>query len=176
MRFRHFDPNQGNYILSGSASLRTMRVEAGRRLLPSVPSPRRSRQQRSRRLEHDGRPGAARVHDRSGARGCVASMCEASCRSPSWTTRGRSTGTCAPTCRFAPASGCWPPAICASSAWTARRIGAIKRDFVVEGGVRVEGGAGAMEFFLAVERRVDPYPLQFGTANWVTVGFRLLSR
>jgi hypothetical protein len=27
-----------------------------------------------------------------------------------------------------------------------------------------------------VERRVDPYPVQFSTANWVTAGFRLLSR
>ena len=45
-----------------------------------------------------------------------------------------------------------------------------------EAGVRAEGRAGAMEFFLAVERRIDPYPLQFGTARWVTVGFRLLSR
>jgi hypothetical protein len=47
--------------------------------------------------------------------------------------------------------------------------------FRLEGGLRVEGRAGAMEFFLAVERRVDPYPLEFGTASWVTVGFRLLS-
>jgi hypothetical protein len=45
-----------------------------------------------------------------------------------------------------------------------------------EAGVRFEGRAGAMEFFLAAERRVDPFPLQFGTARFVTVGFRLLSR
>ena len=48
--------------------------------------------------------------------------------------------------------------------------------FRLEGGLRAEGRAGAMEFFLAVERRIDPYPLEFGTASWVTVGFRLLSR
>jgi hypothetical protein len=45
-----------------------------------------------------------------------------------------------------------------------------------EAGVRLEGNAGAMEFFFAVERRIDPYPLEFSTARWVTVGFRLLSR
>jgi len=46
----------------------------------------------------------------------------------------------------------------------------------VEGGVRFEGRAGAMEFFVAGERRIDPYPVEFGTAQWVTVGFRLLNR
>jgi hypothetical protein len=46
----------------------------------------------------------------------------------------------------------------------------------IEGGVHVSGVAGGIEFFLANERRVDPYPLEFGTVNWVTVGFRLLSR
>jgi hypothetical protein len=48
--------------------------------------------------------------------------------------------------------------------------------FRVEAGVRLEGRAGAMEFYLGAERRIDPYPLEFGTASWVTVGFRLLSR
>jgi hypothetical protein len=48
--------------------------------------------------------------------------------------------------------------------------------FRAEGGIRFQGRAGAMEFFLAAERRIDPYPLEFGTATWATVGFRLLSR
>ena len=43
-----------------------------------------------------------------------------------------------------------------------------------EGGVRFSGKAAAIELFVAVERRVDPYPLQFGTANWFTAGFKLL--
>jgi hypothetical protein len=46
----------------------------------------------------------------------------------------------------------------------------------VEGGGRLEGRGGAVELFAAVERRIDPYPLQFGTATWASVGFRLLSR
>jgi len=45
-----------------------------------------------------------------------------------------------------------------------------------EGGFRFEGGGGAVELFVAAERRIDPYPLEFGTATWVTAGFRLLSR
>jgi hypothetical protein len=45
-----------------------------------------------------------------------------------------------------------------------------------EGGVRFDGQMGALELFAAVERRVDPAPLEFGTIDWVTMGFRLSSR
>jgi hypothetical protein len=46
----------------------------------------------------------------------------------------------------------------------------------VEGGMRFEGDAGAIELFVGGERRIDPYPVEFGIAEWVTVGFRLLTR
>ena len=45
-----------------------------------------------------------------------------------------------------------------------------------EGGVRLEGAGAAVELFAGVERRIDPYPLEFGTLTWMTAGFRLLSR
>ena len=48
--------------------------------------------------------------------------------------------------------------------------------FRVEGGIRIEGRGAAVELFVAGERRVDPYPLEFGTAQWLTAGFRLLGR
>jgi hypothetical protein len=48
--------------------------------------------------------------------------------------------------------------------------------FRVEGGVRLEGSGAAVELFAAGERRIDPYPLEFGTETWFTAGFRLLSR
>jgi len=48
--------------------------------------------------------------------------------------------------------------------------------FRVEGGVRLEGRAGAIELFVSAERRIDPFPMEFGTDRWVTAGFRLLSR
>jgi hypothetical protein len=48
--------------------------------------------------------------------------------------------------------------------------------FRAEAGVHFVGGAGAMEFFVAGEHRIDPYPLEFGSINFVTVGFRLLTR
>lgn len=45
-----------------------------------------------------------------------------------------------------------------------------------EGGIRFEGRGGAAELFIATERRIDPYPLTFGTETWFIAGFRLLSR
>jgi hypothetical protein len=45
-----------------------------------------------------------------------------------------------------------------------------------EGGLRLEGSGAAVELFAGVERRIDPYPLEFDTATWFTAGFRLLSR
>jgi hypothetical protein len=46
----------------------------------------------------------------------------------------------------------------------------------VEGGIRFTGRAGAIELFVAAERRIDPFPLEIGTAHWASAGFRLLSR
>ena len=46
----------------------------------------------------------------------------------------------------------------------------------VDGGIRIDGTNGAVEFFLAVERRIDPYPLEFSTERWTSVGMRFLSR
>ena len=46
----------------------------------------------------------------------------------------------------------------------------------VEGGVRFEGHRGAIEVFIAGERRIDPYPVEVGVAQWFTAGFRLLNR
>jgi hypothetical protein len=46
----------------------------------------------------------------------------------------------------------------------------------VEGGLRLAGKGAATELYVAAERRIDPYPLEFGTAHWFTAGFRLVSR
>lgn len=45
-----------------------------------------------------------------------------------------------------------------------------------EGGVRFGGDGGAIELFLAAERRIDPALLEVGQMNFAMVGFRLLSR
>jgi hypothetical protein len=48
--------------------------------------------------------------------------------------------------------------------------------FRVEGGTRLDGRAGDLEVFVAYERRIDPYQLEFNTASWLTAGFRVVSR
>jgi len=48
--------------------------------------------------------------------------------------------------------------------------------YVFEGGVRFEGRAGALELFVGGERRIDPYPVEVGTAQWFKAGFRLTGR
>lgn len=45
-----------------------------------------------------------------------------------------------------------------------------------EGGLRLDGAAAALELFVAAERRIDPYQLEFSTATWFSAGFRLTSR
>lgn len=45
----------------------------------------------------------------------------------------------------------------------------------LEGGLRFRGKAAAIELFLAVERRIDAYPTEFGHETWTSVGMRLLS-
>jgi hypothetical protein len=45
-----------------------------------------------------------------------------------------------------------------------------------EAGIRFAGEKGAIELIVAAERRIDPYPLEFSTLNWVSAGFRFVSR
>ena len=53
------------------------------------------------------------------------------------------------------------------------------RDRGTQTALRVEGGsastaaARALELFVAAERRIDPYPLEFSTVTWLTAGFRI---
>jgi hypothetical protein len=44
-----------------------------------------------------------------------------------------------------------------------------------EGGVRIDGRGAGLELFAAVERRLDPYQLEFSTVTWLTLGFRIFS-
>ena len=45
----------------------------------------------------------------------------------------------------------------------------------IEGGVRLNGRAAAAELFAGLERRIDPYQMEFGTSSWFLAGFRLTS-
>jgi hypothetical protein len=46
----------------------------------------------------------------------------------------------------------------------------------VESGVRFKGARGAIELFVAGERRIDAYPLEFSSLSWLSAGFRFISR
>jgi hypothetical protein len=45
-----------------------------------------------------------------------------------------------------------------------------------EAGIRIRGGAGALELFAGIEKRVDADPLDRQPQHWALAGFRLLSR
>jgi hypothetical protein len=45
-----------------------------------------------------------------------------------------------------------------------------------EGGLRVSGKAATIELYAGVERVIDPYPTEFGTVSYASVGMRLLTR
>lgn len=173
--FRHFDPNQGNYILSGSTSVRTHGVELSgvfyhqsRHLADRPNRVAVAWNMMGGRVQRIVTAGRARVDARVDLRATMAKAFV----DYDWelATEVRSDMQIR-------------PAISVVFGGTVRRLGVNgtqnrgdQTGFRGEGGVRAEGRSAAMEFFLAVERRIDPYPLEFGTAHWVTVGFRLLSR
>jgi hypothetical protein len=44
-----------------------------------------------------------------------------------------------------------------------------------EAGLRLSGRAASAELFAGIERRIDPYALEFSTATWFLAGLRLTS-
>ena len=173
--FRHFDPNQGNYILSGSATLRKRGVEVAgvfyhqsRHLADRTNLVAVAWNMMGGRIERSVTTGRARIDGRVDVRGVVAKAFV----DYTWEIEGAVRSDV----QIRPSVG-------VLFAGTLRRVGVDdsqnrgdQTGFRGETGVRFEGRRGAMEFFLAAEQRIDPSPLQFGTARWASVGFRLLSR
>jgi len=52
----------------------------------------------------------------------------------------------------------------------------LQRGGMADAGVRFRGGAGVLELFAGIERRIDAYPLDQRPQQWGLAGFRLLSR
>jgi hypothetical protein len=173
--FRHFDPNQGNYILSGSASVRKRGVEVAgvfyhqsRHLADRPNRVAVAWNMMGVRLERSLTTGRARIDGRVDVRGVVAKAFV----DYTWEIEGAVRSDVQ-----------IRPSVAVLFAGTLRRLGVDdsqnrgdQTGFRGETGVRFDGRRGAMELFLAAEQRIDPSPLQFGTARWVSVGFRLLSR
>jgi hypothetical protein len=172
---RSFDPNQGNYILAGLISARAGETELAAELYHQS----RHLVDRPKEEAIDWNTLGGRVRRRFSyrqatldARGAVRGVYLKTTVDYSWELDAAVRSDV----RLSPAIGLL-------AAFNLRYLGmdgSRGRDnqtgYKVEGGVRFEGRAGAIELFVAAERRIDPYPLEAGTAQWAAAGFRLLSR
>jgi hypothetical protein len=174
-QLRNFDPNQGNYVFEGSASHRLSGVEiagvfyhqsrhlSDRPKLNAVDWNMLGVRVRGARAA-----GRARVDARADVRRVI----QKSFVDYGWEIDGRVRADVPIRPRMGVLAG---TALRLVGVDGSRNRGT-QTGFRGEAGVRIEGPAGAVELFLAAERRIDPHQLEFGAARWTTVGFRLLSR
>jgi hypothetical protein len=174
-QLRAFDPNQGNYVLAGSTSARVRGVEVAgvfyhqsRHLADRPKFPAVAWNMMGGRVMQTGTAGR---------------------------TQWRATADLWRTVAQAFVDYQWQldsnarvrvglsPRVAVVSAGGVRVLGvdgsahrATQTGYLAEGGVRFEGEAGAVELFVAAERRIDPFPVEFGTENLLKAGFRLVSR
>jgi len=173
-QFRRFDVNQGNYLLEGSASVRLRQVEVAA-VWHHVS---RHLSDRPKRFPIDWNMIAARV----------SAAWTAGRTSAAWETDLRKTVANAfvdyawevestmrlrrPLRRRAAAVGAAGVRLVGVDASRGRGT---QVDARAEAGVRFGGDGAAAELFAGVERRLDPYPVEFGTRSWFLAGLRLTS-
>jgi len=173
--FRAFDPNQGNYTLEGSLSARTRNVEVAG-VFHHVSRHLSDRPKRfpvdwnmiGGRVRGSTTRGRVELQGRADIRGVI----ERTLVDYRWeldsdahariSIRPRVTAVAMGGLRVLGVDG--------------TRSRGTQLGFRGEGGVRLEGRGAAVELFLAAERRIDPYQLEFSTVNWLTAGFRISSR
>jgi hypothetical protein len=172
---RSFDPNQGNYILAGSASLRLRALEiAGvfhhesRHLSDRIKRAAVDWNMVGGRLAHRWRRPSREIASQIDVRGVIVE----SYVDYRWEIDARTRLDIA----LSPRVGLLAAGAVRRLAVDGSRARGPQAGFRAEAGARVAGGAGASEVFVAFERRIDPYPLQFSTEDWITVGFRLMTR
>jgi hypothetical protein len=173
--FREFDPNQGDYTLEGSASVR-----AGALVMSGVfHHVSRHLSDRPKRFPVDWNMvgGRIRGHMLRGrtdvqARVDLRGVIQKSFVDYEWELDGDTRSQVRLT-----------PVVSLVALGGLRLVGVDEtrnRDAVygwrADGGVRFDGHAAALELFIAAERRIDPYQLEFSTATWLLTGFRLASR
>jgi hypothetical protein len=173
--FREFDPNQGNYTLGASASLRTGRAE----IAGVFHHVSRHLGDRPKRFAIDWNMIGGRVRS-TGVRGRAALVAQVDVRRViarsyvdyEWEAEGHGRAQVRLTPRLAlVAIGALRAVGVDGSQGRGTQYG-----WRTDGGIRFEGGAAALELFVAGERRIDPYQLEFSTATWLTTGFRLFRR
>ena len=175
-QFRRFDPNQGNYLLDVSTSLRAHGIEVAA-LFHHTSRHLSDRFKRNpvdwnmfgASVAHDARRGATQIR----AQGDVLGVLLKSSVDYSWEANGR-------VYVRVPLH----PHISAISAGSARLVGVdgsrnrgTQRGARAEAGLRFEGqGGSAIEVVVAAERRIDAYPLENSVMSWFSAGFRFVSR
>jgi hypothetical protein len=172
--FRAFDPNQGNYILEGSISRRAGALEAAA-VFHHVSRHLSDRPKRfpvdwnmiGGRIAGSATRGPTTLRGRADIRGVI----QSSYVDYRWELASEVAARVA-----------LRPGVALVSRGGLRIVGVDgSRDrgtqygYRGEGGVRLDGRGAGLELFIAAERRVDPYQLEFSTASWMTVGFRISS-
>ncbi len=174
-QFRRFDANQGNYVLEGALSARARRIE----LATVFHHVSRHLSDRAKRQAVDWNMLGARVTS-AGTAGRLTLRGQLDARGvlekASVDYRWEITGAVGTDYEIRP----HVMLVAASDLRLLGTDGTRDRGTQVggrgEAGIRLDGAAGAVELFVAAERRVDPYPTEFYTDTWVTAGFRLRSR
>jgi hypothetical protein len=171
---RAFDPNQGNYVLGARSSLRLGATEVA----AVFHHQSRHLSDRDKQEPVDWNSVGAQVrHGVGGARARlegrldVRRVIQKSFVDYAWELDAAVRGDR----RLRPGLGVLGAAGVVVRGVDGSRDRAGQAGYRVEGGVRVEGHGAAVELFVAGERRIDPWPLERGTASWVAAGFRLLS-
>lgn len=171
---RAFDPNQGNYTLEGSTSARIGAMEAAG-VFHHVS---RHLSDRPKRFPIDwnmigGRVGGSTTNGRTAVRGRVDVRGVIQKTHVDYQWEVETAGAARIALR---------PRLALVSSGTLRLVGVDgSRDRGTqygargEGGVRFDGRGAALELFVAAERRLDPFQLEFSTATWLTMGFRISS-
>ena len=173
--FREFDPNQGNYIIEGSLSARVPRVEVSG-VFHHVS---RHLSDRPKRDPVDwnmlgGRVAAAATRGRVELRGRadLRGVLQKTLVDYTWEldTETRARVGLSPRTAFLATGGVRLLGVDGS------RDRGTQFGFRGEGAIQLLGRGAAVDLFVATERRIDPYQLEFSTATWVTTGFRISSR
>ena len=174
-QLRMFDPNSGNYILAGSTSARLPGVEVAgvfyhqsRHLSDRIKVPAVAWNMMGVRLLHEDTAGRTQWRASTDIRGVV----EHALVDYRWEVDTN-----------ARAQVALRPGVAVVGTGGVRVLGVdgtrgrgTQKGYIGEGAVRLEGTGGAIELFVGAERRIDPYPVEFGSATWLKAGFRLLSR
>jgi hypothetical protein len=174
-QLREFDPNQGNYILAGSTSARVRGFElAGefyhqsRHLSDRIKTRAVDWNMMGGRVMRSVTAGRSEWHAVADLRGTIARSFVDYRWELETTVRGRV--EVRPAVAFVTRGGMRVLGVDGS------RGRGTQTGYQAEAGVRLEGGAAAMEFYVAGERRIDPFPVEFGSVTFLKAGFRVVSR